>query len=401
MEVLALFLALFSGICLGIVTGTLPGLHINLVAVLMLSLSPLLLHWASPLMLAVFLISLAITHTFLDALPSVYLGAPDEAQALNVLPGHRLLLQGKGHLAVLLITLGSFGSLLLSALLLPFFIMLMKIISSAMQFIIVYLLLGMLLFLFWREKKKLSAFCIFLLAGSLGVIVFALPLHQPLFPLFSGLFGCSLLLISLLEKTRLPKQNINTQKADFPLRKNISLVSSASLSGFFAAFLPGVSTSQIAVLGTAAMKKIGDAGFLTFVGGVGTANMLISLGTLYALEKARNGAIVAVQELMQQITLQMVFLFMGVAVVAGGIACIITLWLSKKFCKILPKINYPVLIKIVLCFIAGLVLLIDGPLGIGVLIVATALGITASSWGVAKHHLMGCLLVPVILYFIL
>ena len=396
-----ILLALLLGITIGIITGTLPGLHVNLIAVIVLSLSPLLLQLASPLLLAVFLISLAITHTFLDALPSIYLGAPDESQALNVLPGHRLLLRGKGHLAILWITFGSFGSLLLSILLLPLFIFLMKIISSWAQVIVVYLLLGIVLFLLWKEQKKIPAFCIFLLAGTLGILVFDLPLQQPLFPLLSGLFGCSLLLMSLLKKTNIPAQNINFNNSKFPLKKNLALISGASFSGFLAAFLPGVSTSQVAVFGAAVLKKMGDVGFLTFVGGVSTANMLISLGTLYALEKARNGAIVAVQELLPKVQLQEVLLFSGVALTAGGIACMATLWLSKKFCKILPKINYPLLIKFVLCFIALLVLFIDGPLGILVLAVATALGIMATSWGIAKHHLMGCLLVPVILYFIL
>ena len=79
----------------------------NLVSVLLISSAPFLLAFTSPIVLAVFIISLAITHTFLDAIPSIYLGAPTEAQALNVLPGHRLLMKGLGHNAIMYTVIGA------------------------------------------------------------------------------------------------------------------------------------------------------------------------------------------------------------------------------------------------------------------------------------------------------
>src|SRR3989338_4300814 len=102
--------ALFLGILIGIFTGIAPGIHINLVSVLVVASAPFLLQFTSALSLVVFIISLAITHTFLDTLTTIYLGAPDEAQALNVLPGHRLLMKGAGHSAVLYTIMGSLGS---------------------------------------------------------------------------------------------------------------------------------------------------------------------------------------------------------------------------------------------------------------------------------------------------
>src|SRR3989338_6733661 len=120
--ILEIFLALFLGILCGIFTGLIPGIHVNLVAVLLVSFSAVLLTYTSPLVLAVFIISLAITHTFLDAIPSIYLGAPNEAQALNVLPCHRLLLKGLGHNAIMYTIIGALGSLLLSMILFPLFI---------------------------------------------------------------------------------------------------------------------------------------------------------------------------------------------------------------------------------------------------------------------------------------
>jgi len=43
-------------------------------------------------------------------------------------------------------------------------------------------------------------------------------------------------------------------------------------------------------------------------------------------------------------------------------------------------------------------LLLSGPLGIVILIVATAIGLSANSLHVQRNHLMGCIILPVILF---
>src|SRR3989344_1953478 len=130
---LSLLIPLVLGILSGIITGLVPGIHVNLVTVLLLSFSPILLTFTSGLHLAVYIISLAITHTFLDTLPSIYLGAPDESKALSALPGNRLLLKGEAHNAVLYTVLGSFGSLVLATLLIPLFIVGMATLDPILQ----------------------------------------------------------------------------------------------------------------------------------------------------------------------------------------------------------------------------------------------------------------------------
>ena len=121
-------IAIFLGICAGCATGLIPGIHVNLISVLVLSLSAYLLGFTSPVILAVFIISLAITHSFLDSLPSIYLGAPDAGQELNVLPGHRLLHKGEGHNAIVYTLIGSLGCLVLGLILFPLLLFGMEII---------------------------------------------------------------------------------------------------------------------------------------------------------------------------------------------------------------------------------------------------------------------------------
>ena len=268
-----IIIALVLGVLTGIFSGITPGIHINLVSVLVLSASPLLLQFTSPVVLGVFIISLAITHTFLDVLPSIYLGAPDEGQALNVLPGHSMLMKGEGHNAVVYTTLGSLGSLILGAVLFPVFIFGMVYLADPVQTIIGPLLIGIMAYMIWREKgKRLKCLTAFLISGVLGLLVFSIPnLEQPLFPLLSGLFGLSLLVTSLAENSKIPKQ-----KESAPLtisgKNTVKSISAATGMGFIAAFLPGFGSSQAAIVATNIVGDIGDEGFLSLVGGINTAN---------------------------------------------------------------------------------------------------------------------------------
>jgi putative membrane protein len=103
-----IIIALSVGICAGTITGLIPGIHINLIGVLLVSLSASLFTSINPIYLVVFIVSMAIAHTFIDFIPSVFLGCPDTDTELSVLPGHELLKKGFGYEAI---TLTCYGSL--------------------------------------------------------------------------------------------------------------------------------------------------------------------------------------------------------------------------------------------------------------------------------------------------
>ena len=396
-------LAIILGTFAGIITGLIPGIHVNLITVIILSLSTLLLKFTNPITLAIFIISLAITHSFLDSLPSIYLGAPDAGQELNVLPGHRLLHKGLGHNAIIYTLLGSLGCLTLGIILFPIFLISMEKIYPLMKGLIGYLLTIIMIFMIGKEKKKwLKSLTVFLLAGCLGLIVLTgIPnLNQPLFPLLSGLFGFSILLVSLLQNSVIPKQKLNQ-----PLtitKKNLGkAVGAASSVGFIAAFLPGFGNSQAAIAATQVVGDIGDEAFLALVGGINTSNMLISIGTVYMLDKARNGAIVGVKKLLGEVGFQEMLLFLGVALLVGGLATILAINISKIFAKLIVKVKYSHIVYTIIIFITLLTFYFDGFIGLIILTTATVIGITTSFWKVGKNHLMGCLILPVILFFVL
>lgn len=97
------------GAGLGSLTGLAPGLHVNTLALVMVAFAPVLLSLleeasalfgagreSAILLLVAVIVSASVAHSFLDLLPSIFLGAPEEGTAMSVLPGHRMLLEGRG-----------------------------------------------------------------------------------------------------------------------------------------------------------------------------------------------------------------------------------------------------------------------------------------------------------------
>lgn len=392
-----MFVEIFSicllGILFGIVTGIIPGIHVNLLSALILAVSPLLLQHVSPLVLACFILAIAITHTFIDVLPSTFLGIPDASSGL-LFPSQKLVLQGKGYEAIFLILVGALGSLLFSFIFLPGFFYTTKYLYPFLEPFIGWILLFLCLFLLWKERK-IWALILFLLSGCLGLIVFSLPLEQGLFPLFSGLFGVSTLLLSLRDHVEIPAQ----EKTLVHVKNMHKAIPCASVIGWIASFMPGLGPAQAASIGTSILK-FDEKSYLLLIGGLSTANMLLSLLSFYLFEKTRNGALVIVAQFLNpDFFAYLILLF--VALSAGGLACFLSLSLSRMFSQWIPKIPYRKFSLSIIIFISALVFFLTGWIGLLVLIVSTAISFIPENKGVAKSHMMGCLLLPVLLYFLL
>jgi putative membrane protein len=393
--------AIVIGVSAGIVTGLTPGVHINLVAVTLVTLSPFLLQYTSPLVLCVFIIAMSVTHTFLDAVPSVYLGAPESATALGVLPGHRYLLKGWGLMAVKLSCIGAFGAVLLSIILFPLFIVIVKYCYPLIESYIGYVLIATCLFMILRDRFKLWACLVFFISGILGVVVLNMPsLKDPLFPLLSGLFGISTLLISLNESQNIPPQD---DEAEIKLDKKTTLKAliSGQFSGFITAVMPGLGASTAAVISLQITRDLGDHGFMILMGSIGTANFVLSFAALWVLNKARNGSIIAVQQLFPDVSIQVILIFLCVTLIAGAISVFLVLRIGRMFSRLITQVSYQKLVIGIMCFVTLLVIVLTGWIGLLVLITSTAVGLIPAIAKVTRTHAMGCLLLPVILYFIL
>lgn len=393
-----IFIALFLGIIAGTLTGIFPGIHINLVATLLFITSAFFLQFTSPIVLAVFIISMAIMHTFADFVPSIFLGAPNEDTALSVLPGHRLLLGGNGYGAVKLTTIGCFFGVLIALAISPFFIIIMPYIYPFLTKIMAFLLIAIVLILILKEEKKMWAIIIFLISGILGVATLNfMVIKQPLFPLFSGLFGTSLLAISFFQNVKIPRQKIKDIKVE--KKKITGILGLSILSSSLVSFLPGVGSSQAAVI-SSAIKKIDENLFLVLVGAVNTIVMCLSFVALYAIQKPRSGIAVFVGKFLPYFTEQQLWLLFAVTLIVSGIAVFITLIFAKLFAKGIMKINYKWLCFTIILLLIILTPIISGWLALLVLVAATATGLVTNIIGVRKIHMMGALLLPVILYYL-
>jgi len=389
--------AIFTGVLAGIITGLTPGLHINLVSSTVSANIELLSSIFSLTSIVAGIIAMSITHTFLDAIPATFLGAPDSDTALSILPAHELLLKGRGHEAVTLTLAGSLGSLLLSITFMPLALRIYPFVYSAVNNNIATILITVSALLILSEKKKIPAMLIFAISGTFGYFVLNSDIQNPLFPLLSGLFGISTLLISIKSKMKIPPQRINFNVKIWNFRWPVAI---SVLCGGVCSILPGIGASQAAVIGSMLQKKRGRKSFLVLTGGINTASMLLSLAAFYSLNKKRNGSIIAIAQILKGASASDFVMLVLSAVIAGSVSAIITLKISRLFVKIIRRVNYTAMCLSVIIAITGACILLSGIYGIVVLVTSTILGMSAPSQKVKRSNLMGSLIIPVIIYFI-
>ncbi len=408
------------GFALGIISGLTPGLHLNNFAAMLLAVSPQLMSFGlSPFQMASIILAASISQTFFDSIPAVFLGAPDSETALTVLPGQRLMLEGRGIEAVRLCALGSAGSVLFAILLIA---PLSWIVSSYYDYLTKYvgiLLLAIALLMIrsergpWIEgqgswvhyKYKAIAALLFVTSGLLGIFAFnhenllSSPLGlepQVLLPLLSGIFGASALLLSLSADTKIPEQKESEIKLSASTLAKA--VFSGGLGGSVVAWIPGVSPSVAAI--TARLGVVpGPEEFLVSIAGVNTANALFSLVALYVIDKPRSGAAAAIQELMtldQSIFAQMIIIAVMVAA-ASYLACIGAARLAGRA---MSRLNYRLLCLGVLLFLVAMTYAFTGFFGLFIFFLSTVVGLIAPVAGIYRTHAMGVLMLPLILRYI-
>ncbi|MDO8517541.1 MAG: tripartite tricarboxylate transporter permease [Nanoarchaeota archaeon] len=393
-----IILALFLGILAGTFTGLMPGIHINLVGVLLISSISFFLSFASPFILVIFIVSMSITHTFIDFIPSIFLGAPNEDTVLSIMPGQEMLLQGKGHEAVFLTLIGCLIGLFLLIFLVPLFIYTLPNIYPFFQKMMFWILIWACIFLILKENtNKVLALIIFILAGFLGLSTLNLPIKQPLLPLLTGLFGSSSLIYSLSQKTKLPEQKI--EKIIINKKELIKPALASLFSSPLCSFLPGLGSSQAAIIGSGIIGKLSRKQFLMLLGSVNILVMSLSFVVLYLIQKSRTGSAYAINEIML-LSLENIFYILLIILITSVIVFFLGLKISKIFIKNINKINYSKISLAVLFLLSIIVLIFSGLLGFLVFLVSTCLGLTCNYLNIRKGLLMGCLLVPTMIFYL-
>ncbi|WP_394697719.1 tripartite tricarboxylate transporter permease [uncultured Methanomethylovorans sp.] len=360
--------------------------------------------------------------------------------ALAVLPGHQLLLDGRGPEAIRLSALGSAGSVITSIILLLPFGFLLYTIYPLIQDYIGWMLLFIAFLMIVTEKGeyvpgqgsltryryKFYALLVFVMSGLLGIFAFgkenmANSLFESgspsiLLPLLSGLFGASQLIISLTTSSVIPAQR--TSLISLPANRIIKGIASGSIAGSFVAWLPGVSSSVATLLAEQFSRIRGKQKsdktsisedpldeareFIISVSGVNTANAVFGLFVFFFIGRARNGAIVAISSLLDQsaIDIPFILILLCVVILASIFSYYSTIKIGNIIHLLMAKINYR---KLSIAVLAGLVVMVTiftGMFGIVIFFMATSIGLLPSFMNVRKSNAMGVILLPIILYFL-
>lgn len=400
-----LLLFTLAGCLLGIFTGLVPGIHVNLVCILLIGVA------LNPSLVAVMIIAMAITHTFFNFFPSILFGAPDPSTALSVLPGHKMLLESRGVEAIYLTLVGGVGAVFFCMIFSPIFFLIIPVIYQYIQGIIMGLILiviaSVMILTEPSFRKRAMAFVVFLFSGILGYILFEMPMipsNSMLFPVFAGLFGISTMAVSLSRKTKIPEQYMETPQ--IPGRLALSGIFKGLFSGALVGTLPAIGAAQATVLTQQITRRGDEKEFLVSIGAINTIVALFSLISLYTISRARSGAAIAVQSVMESFGFNDMLMLVAVVLIAAGVSTIIMLKATKRIVRFMQRFDYTKLTVFIILLLVVLVYVFTGATlvikvaGIFILVLSSAIGLLAPLFGVKRSNLMGVLMIPLIIYYL-
>jgi putative membrane protein len=402
------------GVGLGTVTGLVPGLHVNSVAFVLVGVAPTVDGPAAAVASAV--LAAGVVHTFLSIVPGLVLGVPDAATAPGALPGHRLVLAGRGREAIRLSALGSGVALAASvAVALP----LSRAVAAGREWLLAALpfllavIAGLLILAEPTRRGKAGGAVCLAVATALGLLALDLPASGPLTPdgaasmlapIFGGLFGAPILLDALDARGAIPPQD-GTDLGLAPrgvARAALSGVGGGTLVGY----LPGVSAGVAAVLALGGAGGSGPAGrgsdraYVVATSGADTATAVFAVASLAVLGAPRSGVTVAVAELgtgsgsVPGIGLAGMLL---VIVFAAGLGVVLLVILGDRYLSVVRRLPRRPLVVGVLGLLLALSVGFAGVLGGAVFCIAAVVGLLPPRVGARRVHLMGVLLGPVAL----
>ena len=349
----------------------------------------------------------------IDFIPSMFLGVPEEGTVLSILPGHYLMLQGRGREAIRLVTIGGFGSLIVTIILLPMFAMFIPPIYGVIKPYIYLILVLAVVYMIKRLNRNLylmawSSF-LFISSGIVGWIMLNTPIstNVSLLTIFSGLFGVSTLIYSITQNSVVPAQD---RFHNFRINGNVIRgIFAGGIAGSILGFLPGMGPAQGSILAQelSGGGDIGEnrEGFLVAMSGVNVSDSLFSLIAIYLIGNPRSGIAVYIDKLIENFDLNYLLLFVFVSMIAVSLSIFFCLKLGDMLIVYLNRIDYSRLSKIVILFMSVLIIIfafIENANILYVLLVyltSISLGLIPHYIGVNKSNLMGVLILPAIIIY--
>ena len=409
-----LVIACFIGILIGTTTGMIPGIHVNTAGAILFASSTFLLTFLSPEFICTIMVAMSIAHALIEFVPSMLLGVPQEGTATSILPGHRMVLQGRSKEVIRIVSVGGFGAIIVTILMLPVFAIALPTlhdISKPFTWIILLVASVYLTYKLTRSTRDfLWSLLLFVLSGILGWIIFQTPISSgvSLMCTFSGLFGISTILFSLNDSSTLPHQN-PFYELDLDLNKFKSIFA-GGITGAILGFLPGFGPAQGTVIAQAASgtddNDDDDAvNFLLATSGLNVSDCLFSLIAIYIIGNPRSGIAVYMSYLISKMTLNHLAIFIFASLIAVSVSLVLSLKLGDSFSRLMGGVDYKklslgvIILQILILYV--FIFYYKAPFGYMTLalVTSTALGMLPHYIGVGKSHLMGVLIIPAIVIY--
>ncbi|WP_299525669.1 tripartite tricarboxylate transporter permease [uncultured Methanobrevibacter sp.] len=411
---LELVFACFIGIFVGTLTGMIPGIHVNTAGAILFASSTFLLGFLSPEFLCVLMVSMSIAHALMEFVPSMLLGVPQEGTATSILPGHRMVLQGRSKEVIRIVAVGGFGAILITILMMPIFTLTLPFLHNFTKpytWIILLVASIYLTYMLTNSKKDfLWSLFLFLISGILGWTIFQTPVSSgvSLMCIFSGLFGISTILFSLNDNSTIPHQN---KFYDLNLNFNkFKSIFAGGITGAILGFLPGFGPAQGTIIAQAASGTSDNddddtVNFLLATSGLNISDCLFSLMAIYIIGNPRSGIAVYMSYLISDMNINHLIIFIFASLIAVSISLVLCLKLGDSFANIMDGVDYRKLSIFVIILQIGILYVFifyyKAPIFYMslALITSTALGMLPHYIGVGKSHLMGVLIVPAIVIY--
>lgn len=414
----AIIIASLAGSVLGLVSGLVPGIHVNTLAALLLSsYAPISQTiggtvpdaWI-PILVCCCIVAAGVVHSFVDFVPSVFLGAPDSEDAVSVLPGHRLLLQGLGQEAVSAAAIGSLvGCSAAIALSIP---MQYAMLNGAYGIVdaVTPMVLGIAAFVLvageFRHGSRtgLSGAAAFLISGAIGYACMTRPIPvegilgegSVMFPMLTGLFGLPILLSAGEAGGRPPQRKGREDPVGiWPGLKGV-------VTGCIAGWFPGITSTVGASMAASVMPESRPERFIATVASIGTVTSVLALVTLSVSGRGRTGIALAVWEVagdsvsgFMSPTFLALLLAAAVASVAGFY---LTIASGRAFSRAIGRMDQRRMSTAVAVLVSILVLLLTGPYGLAVMVLCSVAGFIPNVCGTGRAVLCGSLLLPALIF---
>ena len=383
------------GIALGALSGLAPGVHANTLASGLLATGAGLAAVLGEEGLAAAMFAALITHSFLDNIPSTFLGVPEAETALSVLPAHALCLEGRGEEAVRCSALGSALAMAFAVPLSLACVLLLPPLQPALDWGIGIVLVAVVGYLILSAEAPGWSFAVFAVSGALGLFALrygflawhTLGAQAVFLPLLSGLFGLPVLLTA--SHGPVPEQRFVGISIPTAVLARHSLL--GTFAGLLVGWLPGLSNATANGLLDAVVGYDRDRrGFIVATSAANTANAFIGLAAFFALGRTRNGVLAAMAGL--ELPSMPVLMAVGLAAAVAGF--LLTVRLARS-ARLLARLDGRHLNRAVAALLVLLSVLLTGPFGLLLLVLATLVGSVPPLANVRRVHAMGAIMLPV------